>query len=95
MSKYKKYFQEMVEAHPDLFAEFKTVHDNYVQDKATWKAEFNTQGEKVVEIIHEWEQRLCNKSEGGKYGKFSANLADKFWQEVRVEYPKIDFVGVM
>ena len=94
MSKYKKYFQEMVDSHAELFAQFKIVHDNYVQDKATWKAEFNTQGEKVVEVIREWEEKLCSKTENAKFGKFSTNLAEKFWAEVRKEYSKIDFVGV-
>lgn len=95
MTKYQKYFQQMLEEHKDLFAKFKTVHDNYIQDETQWKAEFNKVGKEAIEIIRRYEQQLCNKTNSGQYSKFSTNLSDKFWTEVRSYFPRIDFVGVM
>lgn len=94
MTRYQKCFQDMMEENQKLFAEFKSVHDNYVQDDKKWQGKFNEEGEKVVAVIREWERRLCSYSEQGQYGKFSSSLADKFWSVVRNYFPKIDFVGV-
>ena len=94
MTKYQKYFQQMLERNEQLFREFKTIHDHYVTDPSKWQEEFNARGEKVLAVLREWENRLCAHSERGQYGKFSSNLADKFWQVVRSYYPKIDFVGI-
>lgn len=93
-AKYKEYYKEMITAHRELFEKFKDIHDQYVMDEDAWKKEFNEVGAKTVEIIREYEVRLCSHSEGGQYGKFATNLADKFWNEVRKEYPRVDFVGV-
>lgn len=92
-AKYKDYYNQMILQHTDLFEAFQEIHDQYVLQPDTWRDEFNTQGAKVVEIIREYELRLCAASEGGRYGKYAANLSDKFWEEVRKKYPKIDFVG--
>lgn len=94
MSKYQKYFQEMMDKYPRQFKQFKIIHDQYMIDPDKWKDQFNTEGEIIMDIIREWERKLCAHSERGKYGVFSANLADKFWNEVRRIFPKIDFVGV-
>ncbi len=84
----------MLKKNRELFIKFKITHDMYSADKKTWTKQFNEEGEKVLEIIREYENRLCGHSEQGQYSKFSANLAEKFWQEVRKNYPRIDFVGV-
>lgn len=94
MTKYRKYFQQMLDKYPRQFTRFKEVHDNYALDPDKWKDLFNIEGEMVMEIIREWERRLCSHSERGQYGKFSSNLADKFMDQVRAFFPKIDFVGV-
>lgn len=94
MSKYQKYYQEMMEKYPRQFKQFKIIHDQYILDPEKWKDQFNIEGEIILDIIREWEKRLCSYSERGQYGVFSANLADKFWSEVRRVFPKIDFVGV-
>ena len=94
MTRYKQTFDEMIKKHRELFIRFKTTHDMYVNDKKTWGKQFNAEGAKVLEIIHEYENILCGHSEQGQYSKFSANLAEKFWAEVRKNYSKIDFVGV-
>ncbi|MDQ3008997.1 MAG: hypothetical protein M3Q81_05420 [bacterium] len=94
MTKYKKYVQEMIEANHDQFGEFKTVHDNYQQDRKAWSQQFHSLGKSVVEIIRDYERRLCSGMERGKNSVFSAKLAEKFWQEVRLYLPLIDRVGV-
>lgn len=94
MTKYQKYFQEMMEKNDWLFGEFKKVHDGYMMDPKKYEEQFNKLGKEVVDEIREWERRLCNHSEKGQYGIFSSSLAEKFWNEVRNYFPKIDFVGV-
>ncbi len=94
MTRYKQTFDEMIKKNRELFIKFKITHDMYVTDKKTWEKQFNEEGSKVLAIIHEYENILCGHSEQGQFGKFSSNLADKFWAEVRKNYPRIDFVGV-
>ena len=84
----------MIDENPEVFNKFIDLHDKYQKDPETHQTEYNTVGEKVVAIIRDWERRLCQHSERGQYGKFSAGLADKFWTLVRADFPKIDFVGV-
>jgi hypothetical protein len=84
----------MLSKNRELFIRFKITHDMYATDKKTWNKQFNEEGEKVVGIIREYENKLCGHSEQGQYSKFSANLAEKFWAEVRKNYSQIDFVGV-
>lgn len=93
MTKYKEYFQDMLEYNKELFDEFKEIHDKYSMDQKKWQEEFNKIGEKVLSVIRKYENNLCGKSEGGKYGKFSSNLSEKFWEMIRAYFPKIDFVG--
>ena len=84
----------MIDENTEIFNDFMDMHDKYVKDPANWQVKYNMQGEKVVTIIREWERKLCRESERGQFGKYSANLADKFWPLVRTDFPKIDFVGV-
>lgn len=93
-SKHQQYFQDMLENNQELFDNFKRIHALYEQDAEKYQKEFNEEGEKVVAIVRRYENMLCNHSEGGKYGKFSSNLSDKFWETVRKYFPKIDFVGL-
>lgn len=94
MTKYQEYFQKMMEDRFIQFDRFREIHDNYLKDPEKWKAQFNKEGALILDIIRDWERRLCAHSEKGQYSKYSANLADKFWGEVRKIFPKIDFVGV-
>lgn len=94
MIKYKQQVQEMLEAHEEIFKSFKDIHDKYLEDPNKWQEKFNEQGQEVLHIIKRWENNLCSKTESGKYGKFSSKLADKFWEEIRIIFPKIDYVGL-
>lgn len=92
-AKYKEYIQIMHAQHQQMLEEFKEVHDQYMMQPQKWQDEFNDKGKKIREIMQDYELRLCSNSEGGRYGKYASNLADKFWEEIRKTYPKIDFVG--
>lgn len=94
MTKYQQTFQEMLEYHPDLFSAFTKVHELYEKDAEKYQKQFNELGRDVLEVIRKYENMLCNTSEGGKYGKFSSNLSDKFWSVIRGRFPKIDFIGM-
>lgn len=94
MSKYKQAVEEMVTANKELFGNFKEIHDEYALNSAAWQKLLNEYGGEVVEVIRDNERKLCIKMGTGKYGQFSQNLSQKFWDEVRKIFPKIDFVGV-
>lgn len=94
-AKYQQYFQDMMEYHKELFDEFRTIHDQYAQEPHKYQKQFNEVGEKVLEIIRRYENMLCSQSEGGKYGKFSSNLSEKFWQPIRATFSKIDHIGLI
>ncbi|OGM10408.1 hypothetical protein A2Z67_02905 [Candidatus Woesebacteria bacterium RBG_13_36_22] len=94
MVKYKEYFQKMLRENRKLFDEFKKIHDNYALNSDGLQEEFNKQGEKVLEVIREYENRLCANTERGMYNKFSTGLAQKFQDEIRKEFSMIDYVGL-
>jgi hypothetical protein len=94
MTKFKQTYKAMVQAHPQLFAEFKVIHDHYVQDRKAWSAAFHEKGAKVVEVIREYERRLCSAMERGNYAQYSSKVAEKFWNEIKKEFTRIEFVGV-
>lgn len=94
MTKFKKLFDEMLSKNRELFIEFKIIHDQYQNDPKKYRDEFNRLGEQVLPIIREYENLVCGKSENSGYGKFSAKLAEKFQEEVKKNYPRIDFVGI-
>ena len=87
-------FVRMTDENKELFDTFRAVHDAFVLNPDANKARFNEIGSEVMDIIRSYERILCGKTESGQYGKFSANLSQKFWDEVRKVYPKIDFVGI-
>ncbi len=95
MPKYKEYFKRMMDENRQLFDEFGEVHLRYMQDPKKIQAEFNQKGQEVLDVIHKYENMLCGKSESGGYGKYSANLADKFHQIIKINFPRIDSIGII
>lgn len=87
--KYKKVFNQMLEENSFLFNEFKVTHKDYELGTIS-QEEFTDKGLPVIRVIRRYDNELCSKSENSKFGKFSLNLSDKFWEEVRMEFPKID-----
>ncbi|MEK7592488.1 MAG: hypothetical protein AAB508_03795 [Patescibacteria group bacterium] len=94
MQKYQKVYIEMLEANKNLFDAFAIIHDKFVLDPESNKAEFNSLGENVLVVISKYEQILCGKTENGGLGKFSSNLSQKFWDEIKKRYKKILFIGI-
>ncbi len=95
MTKYKEYFNMMLEQNKELFDEFKQIHDRYGMDEDNLQEEFNKIGGKVLSIIRTWEDRLCGRSEGSGYASYSGGLAQKFQDEIRIRFPMIDSVGII
>lgn len=94
MPKYKQVFQEMLLQNKELFENFQKIHDQYILDPKASQKEFNEKGQDVLDVIRRFENRLCQHTEGSGYGKYSANLADKFQEEIRARFPKIDNIGL-
>lgn len=94
MTRYKEAVKEMLEQNKELFDNFRPIHDKYSEDPEKWQDQFNAEGRIISDVLRRWENKLCGKSERGTYGKYSSNLAEKFRSEVKVHFPKIDFIGV-
>jgi len=92
-TKYRQYYQNMVTQNQKLFADFKVSHDQYVAEEID-QQEYNRVGLRIVDIIRDWDRRLCSAMGKGAFSKYSEQLSDKFWSEVRKEYPQIDKVGL-
>jgi hypothetical protein len=93
MSKYRELFIQMTKEYAREFSDFMLIHDKYAFNPEKFQLEFNEKGQIIVDIIRIWEKKLCSKSESGKFSKYSSSLSDKFWVEVRKNFPKIVFVG--
>ena len=94
MTKYKQYFDKMISENKEAFAEFRLLHDKYALDEDGLQDEFNKEGKKVLNIIREYENKLCKNSEK-TYSMFTGNLAEKFWVEIRKAFPMIDHIGII
>ena len=93
-AKFKKMFDEMIENNKALFIEFKILNDNFERDPNKFRNQFNETGAKVMDIIREREAILCMSSEGAGFGKYTSNLSEKFWGEIRKNFSRIDEIGV-
>ena len=93
-TKYLQVFNEMVTKYEKEFDAFQEIHNNYMKDAKKWEKEFNEKGKEIVDIIREYENRLCSKMERTANSTYSANLAEKFRAEIKKYLPKIDLVGV-
>lgn len=85
----------MVEKNKELFDAFEKVHVAYTLDPEENQEEFNKLGRRVRDAMRKYENILCGKSESSGYSQYSSSLAQKFQDEVRIHFPKIDFIGVV
>ena len=95
MTKYKEYVERMLENNKELFNGFRTLHDRYALDQEKYQEEFNKEGEKVLVVIREWEDKLCRQSEKAGYGSYTSGLAEKFQAEVKKVFSLIDHIGLI
>jgi len=94
-TKYKQYFEKMLQSEKNVFEKFLKIHNLYSQDQEKNQDEYNREGAKILEIIHEWETKLCSQSEKAGYGYATSKLSEKFMDEVRKEFPLIDHIGII
>lgn len=93
-AKYKQYFMQMQEQNEELFAEFLQVHQAYEADKKKHEEDFHRVGQKVVDVIRDWDRRLCSAMGRGAFSKYSEQLSEKFWSEAKKIFPLVYSVGV-
>ena len=93
-AKYIEIFNEMVEKYEKEFDSFQEIHDKYEENPIKWQAEFNDEGKKILEIVRTYENRLCGHMENTQNATYSANLAEKFRNEIKRYVPKLDMIGV-
>ena len=93
-TRYKEAFEQMIHDNKELFEEFKKVHDAYALNEAQNQEAFNEKGREVMNIVRKYEDILCKRSEVNGFGEYTIKLAEKFQDEVRKNFPKIDQVGI-
>jgi hypothetical protein len=84
----------MISENKVIFDKFTQLHFEYSINQEKLQDKFNREGKKVLEVIREYENRLCANTERGMYNKYSANLAEKFQNEIRKHFPLVDHVGI-
>ena len=85
----------MVLENKEAFNKFTQIHFEYSIDQDKNQEQFNTEGEQVLKIIHEWEDKLCKQSEKAGFGSYTSNLAEKFQAEIKSHFPLIDHIGIV
>lgn len=85
----------MVKENKEAFDKFAKVHMEYGMNEDELQEKFNEEGEAILKIIHEWEDRLCKQSEKAGFSSYTGNLAEKFQEEIRRHFPLIDHVGII
>lgn len=85
----------MLDENRNIFDAFKKLHNDYSLSQNTLQEKFNEEGKKILEIINDYENRLCKRSEGSGYGAYSSNLAEKFRSEVKRLFPLVDNIGIV
>lgn len=94
-AKYKKTIDNMFAQYAELFDEFAHIHTQYEKNPKKWQEKFNQVGVDVMDIMRDFERKLCHGMEKGQYASYSAKLADQYWAEIRIHFPLIDQVGVV
>jgi len=93
-TKYKQYVELMYKNHEDDFEKFRPVHDKYANNPDEQQNNLNEKGRKIMNIILQWEDKLCRQSEKGGYGSYTTALAEKFRAEIKKDFPHIDSIGI-
>jgi len=85
----------MLEENKNIFDSFTDLHQRYTLDEEKYQNEFTKEGERIQNIAHEWENKLCSQSEKAGFGNYTSNLSEKFQAELRLKFPLIDHVGII
>ncbi len=92
--KFEKFYQLMEEQNSELFNKFQAIHDQFAAD-GSQAVEFHQVGRDVLDVIRDWERRLCSGMERGQFAGYSAKLSEKFWQKVKERFTLIEAVGLI
>ena len=93
--KYKKMFDEMLITNKKVFEEYNELLNKYDLDNKTYAHELYDLQNRVLRIIKHTENGLCSRSETTGHANYSTALADKFWEEVRKVFPRVeDYIEV-
>ncbi|MFS8131187.1 MAG: hypothetical protein ACMG57_04365 [Candidatus Dojkabacteria bacterium] len=90
--KYKQMYQRMKDENPQLFKDFKKVHDKFLEDNIKNRVEFNKVGEEFAEQVRIYTDHLCRTSESSGYQ--SSKLADQFRGLIISEFSELDEIGI-
>jgi len=93
-AKYKEYFELMIKNNSEAFDSFKKIHDAYALNPDALQEKLNQEGTKIQRIVFEWQDKLCNRSEGTGYASFTGSLAEKFIGEVQKKFPHFNSIGI-
>ena len=93
-TKYKQYYVQMEQQNKAEFDAFQPIHDGFVQNSAAFETEFHTKGRDILDIIRDWERRLCSGMERGNHSQYSLNLSKKFWDEIKKRFSHVELIGV-
>lgn len=85
----------MLAGNKDAFNAFTLLHAKYKANEEKYQNEFNVEGEKIMVIFKDWENKLCAHSEKAGYASYTGGLAEKFRTELRAYFPLIDHVGIV
>lgn len=94
-AKYKEYYQKMLTDNQEKFEKFRKIHDLYEKDSEKMQEKYNEIGKQILEIVNEYENRLCSQSEKGGYGHYTPRLAEKFRDVIRKDFPLFDHIGII
>jgi hypothetical protein len=94
MVKYKEFFNIMFEQNKEQFQKFMLLCQDYLKDRGKYKAQFDTEGREILDIVEFWERKLCKQMESGNKSVYSSNLSEKFRAEVKKIFPPFDEIGV-
>ena len=75
----------MLENNKEAFEELKLKSSNLKSE------DFKEVQRKALRVIHRNEDALCSKTESTHFSNFSVNLANRFWEKIRANYPEIDY----
>lgn len=93
-TRYKEAYEQMIHDNKQAFDDFQLIHDAYALNELQNQEEFNEKGKVVMGIIRKYEDILCKRSEVNGFGEYTVKLAEKFQNEVRKHFPKIDQIGI-
>ncbi len=93
--KYKRMFEDMLQTNRQLFSDYNELLKKYDLDKSKYAQELLDMQRKVLRAIKHTENGLCARTENTGRANYSTALADKFWDEVRVVFPRVeDYIEV-